>query len=162
MRLKNYEAGWSDKRKRDLNNFKICSFVFCSWKIFLINIPIIFPGLLIEGICFSLVEMRKVVLEIMEQKSEHKYSKSALVAHLDYLQDKLLTKIVAKKLYNRHEVPICLKHYWDIDGPTYCPRRVINFEFIPGVKVELLQIGGIAMLEAHTAQKGYMKYAAFF
>ena len=117
---------------------------------------------MIEGVCFCLVNIRKSVLAAMDNETDHKFVKYDLIAHLDYIQDKILTKIASRRLYPRHQVPDCLHHYWDIDGPTYCPRLPIEIEVLPCLDAHLLEVACFAMFEAHREERGYMKHTNFF
>ena len=113
-----------------------------------------------HNIRVPLKKMTKNIVSRVITKTNGLFRTIDIKTHYTYIQDKVLSKIAFKALYRVQ--PDCLTHYWDTDGPTFCPRSPISFEVLPDIDLTLLRAVRDCMYEAHFEEKGLMQYINFF
>ena len=104
--------------------------------------------------------MTQDVIDKVKENNSGEYTSRDITVHYMYLQDNILGKITEKSLYTVE--PNCLTHYWDLDGPTYCPKCPMSFKVLCLADLTLLREIRNVLYELHFKHPNIMKYANFF
>ena len=128
----------------------------------ILNIILYFSALYIQDLQTKLGEMSSGIVTQVVMKNGGKYRPDDVQLHLDYFNQKLFEKIENKTLYPIRLIPACLTHYWDLDGPTYCPKCPMSLSVISIANVLLLRLIRDALYELHFDEENIMRYSNFF
>ena len=88
------------------------------------------------------------------------YPLAEMKEHYIYLMDKMIEKVAFKKLYAAP--PICLTHYYDEDGPSFCNEQPVQVGFLPVVNIDLAGRLFKAVCKVYRKSSNVLRYSGFF